>query len=140
MSALPAVFDTLVASLVAVLGSGQVFDGPPAQYTDTRGLSVGATRQDESVDWQAPTSDLAGAGETFTIRCLAWAGSGATVFKPMRDQVAEYLTAVENVLSADRSIGGAVSTAWISGGTWMQEQTGQGALVTCEFRIGCTRY
>lgn len=140
MSALPAVCDYLAAAFAAQLGPGRVFDGPPTQYIGSSGVALGATREDESVIWDAPTSDMTGSGEAFTLRCLAWSGSGDVTFKPHRDAVAVFLVAAEEVVAADRTLGGAASTAWITGGTWMQEQTGSGALVTCEFRIDCTTY
>lgn len=141
MTGLPGVFDTLTAAMVGAFGPGLVFDGPPAKYVDSKGVALGATRDSESVPWFAPPSDLGGAsGEEFSIPCLAWAGWGQITFKPLRDDVAVFLTVAEELLAADRTIGGSVSTAWITGGTWLQEQTGTGALVTCEFRIDCTRF
>lgn len=141
MTGLPGVFDAFTAAMVGALGAGVVFDGPPVAYVGSRGVALGATRDSESVPWLAPPSDLGGeGGEAFSIPCLAWSGSGDTVFKPHRDAVAAFLVVAEQVVSADRRFGGVVDTAWITGGTWLQEQTGSGALVTCEFRIDCTRF
>jgi hypothetical protein len=50
------------------------------------------------------------------------------------------MTAVAEQLAADRTLGGVADTAYMTGGTWMQEQTGDGALVTCEFRIVIDRF
>jgi hypothetical protein len=44
------------------------------------------------------------------------------------------------VLGADPTVSGAVDTASLTGGTWTQEQTGEGALVTCEFRVSLRRF
>jgi len=62
------------------------------------------------------------------------------VFKPARDQVGDIVTATTDRIAADRTLGGVVSTADVTGGIWQQEQTGEGALCTCEFRILVQQY
>ena len=139
--AFPAVCDALTASLSQVLGADSVYDGPSVQDIGSSGLAIGATREDTSAGFSAEASDLAGGvSEGLTITCLAWSGSGDVVFKPARDRVGDIVTATTNRIAADRTLGGAVDTADMTGGTWMQEQTGEGALVTCEFRIVVQKY
>jgi hypothetical protein len=143
---LVAVFERAVAPLSAARvaansSSINVLDGPAVNYVGTAGVAVGATREDVAVDWSTRPGDLAGdSRQTLPITCLAWSGSGSTSFAPHRTTVAAILTAIEAELAADRDLGGVVSTAWITGGTWMQEQTGSGALVTCEFRVTTTQF
>jgi hypothetical protein len=105
------------------------------------GLAIGATREDVSSEFSSPPAGLDGTvGEDITVTCLAWSGGGDVVFKPHRDAVNTIMTAVAEQLAADRTLGGVADTAYMTGGTWMQEQTGDGALVTCEFRIVINRF
>jgi hypothetical protein len=139
--AFPEVCDALTQSMGLVLGADVVFDGPPVRDVSPYGLAIGATREDDTSSFVAAASDLAGGiSESLTVTCLAWSGSGDTVFKPARDQVRDIVAAVSMQLQVDRTLAGAVSTADITGGTWAQEQTGEGALVTCEFRINVQQY
>lgn len=139
--AFPQVCDALVASLRQVLGADVVFDGIPVQQVGAAGVAVGATREDTSSGFAARPSDLAGGiSESLTITCLAWSGDGRTVFKPHRDAVGATMLAVIAVVDADRTLGGVVDTAEVTGGTWQQEQTGEGVLVTCEFQITVQTY
>lgn len=137
MSAIPAVLDALVAVLRVApgLAGGSVFDGPQVDYAGTVGVAVGATREDLSTEFVMSSAGPGSTAEQVTVSCLAWSGSGDTVFKPHRDRTGQILDAVESALTADRSLGGVVSTAWITGGSLTQEQTGRGALVTLEFRV-----
>jgi hypothetical protein len=137
----PQVCDALVASLSQVLGADLVFDGPPVRDVGSFGLAIGATREDVSSSFSAEASDLAGGvSEGLTITCLAWSGSGDTVFKAARDRVGDIFSATTARIAADRTLGGAVDMVDIVGGTWMQEQSGEGALVTLEFRIFVQAY
>lgn len=141
MLAFPALCDALTASFGAALGADRAFDGPPARFAGSSGLAIGATREDVSSEFQAPPSGLDGAsGEDVTVTCLAWSGDGSTEFKRHRDAVRDILAAAEARLAVDRTLGGAVDTAYLTGGTWLQEQTGEGALVSCEFRISARRF
>lgn len=151
MSAIPEVLDALVAALrtsvdlAEVLDPGaadKILDGPAtADLSAPEGIAVGASRADESINFTWPAADLSdGSAEQFTINNLAWSGSGSTVFGPSRLRADLILVAVAATLAADRTLGGAVSTAWIEGGLVTQIQTGRGALVTVEFQITATRF
>lgn len=137
----PEACDTLVAAFKQATGA-DIFDGPPARMPSSTGVAVGATREpDVTSEWQAPSTDMGGGyGEDLTVVCLAWSGGGGVVFKPYRDQVRDLLELVVAALAADRTLGGSVSTVDLTGGTWTQEQTGEGALVTCEFRVHLRRF
>lgn len=139
--AFPDVCDALYRIMSLALGADAVFDGPPAAMPGSSGLAIGATREDTTSDFAAPPAGLSGAtSEDLTVTCLAWAGSGDVVFAPMRDRVREITQAVATGITADPTLGHVVDRAEITGGTWMQEQTGEGALVTLEFRVVCTTY
>lgn len=145
MTAIPEVLDALTAiwrtALPAGLRADQVFDGPPAgEYVGTEGVAVGASIQDNAVEFTQPAADVGGgSAERISVTCLAWSGSGDTAMKPRRDRVDEILGALEQTLSVDRTLGGVVSTAWLTSGALVQQQN-RGALVTAEFRISVTRF
>jgi len=141
ITSFPAVCDALVTAMGQVLGTDVVFDGTPVRDVGPSGLAIGTTREDVSSAFSASAADLGGGlSEGLTVTCLAWAGSGDTVFKAARDRVGEIVTATTNRITADPTLGGVVDTADVSGGIWQQEQTGEGALVTCEFRILVQQY
>jgi len=146
VTAIPEVLDALTAiwrtAQPAGLRPDQVHDGPPAgEYTGTEGVAVGASVQDNGVEFTAPAADIGGgSGEEATVTCMAWAGSGDTKMKPLRDRVDAVLDALEQALAEDRTLRGAVSSAWLTSGALVQQQTGRGALVTAEFRINVTRF
>jgi hypothetical protein len=136
----PAACDALVAAFAQATG-GDVFDGPPARLPGSSGVAVGTAREDAASEWTASAAGLDGrADEDVIVTCLAWSGGGGVVFKPHRDTVRGLLELAEQGLAADRSLGGAVDTAYLTGGSWTQEQTGEGALVTCEFRVNLHRF
>lgn len=144
MTAIPEVLDALVAVWrntqdLADLRPDQVYDGPPVTYIGTEGVSVGASRKDDSVEFTYPPSALDSTGDRFTISCMAWSGSGDVDMKPRRDRVDAILDALERNLAVDRSLGGVVDQAWIVGGSITQEQD-RGALVIAEFRIQARRF
>jgi hypothetical protein len=137
MTAIPLVLDALVAALRLApdLAAVDVFDGPQPIAAGGEGIAVGASREDNSVEFTWPPADLAGGdAEHATIACLVWSGSGDTTFAPARLRVAELLDAVDAALSANRTLSGAVTRAWITDGV-LQQQQANGALVTCEFHV-----
>jgi hypothetical protein len=137
----PAVCDALTTMLGQKIGSSNVYDGPPARFVGSSGLAIGATREDVSSEFNADPAGLGGGvSEGVTVTCLAWAGGGGTVFKPFRDTVRGIVSAVTDVVTADPSLGGVCDTSDITGGTWTQDQTGEGALVACEFRISVRKF
>lgn len=142
MTAIPEVLDALVsmwrsAHDLAGLRDDQIYDGPSVNYIGTEGVAVGASVDENSIEFSFPPSGLESTEERFTVACLVWSGSGDTAVKPRRDRVAEILGALELYLAQDRTLGGVVSEAWIVGGSMAQEQN-RGALVTAEIQIQIT--
>jgi hypothetical protein len=132
----PDVCDALTVGLGQAIGSANVYDGPPARFLGSSGLAIGATIEDVSSEFTSSPAGLGGASdEAVTVSCLAWAGGGGTVFKPLRDTVRAIVDAAIAEIAADPSLGGACDTADVTGGMWTQDQTGEGALVRCEFRV-----
>lgn len=143
MTAIPAVLDALVAAFRAAPGvsADSVFDGPETAAVRIEGIAVGMSVEDRAVEFTWSYADPGGGDrEHGVVSCVAWSGSGDTSFQPHRDRVAELLSAAAAGLAVDRTLGGAVSTAWITGGAFTQEQTGSGALVTAEFRVEFDRF
>jgi hypothetical protein len=137
----PDVCDALTTALGQTIGSSNVYDGPPAQFIGSSGLAIGATREDVSSEFTSSPAGLGGASDQdLTVTCLAWSGGGGVIFKPHRDTVGGIVAATTNRISTDPSLGGVVDTCEVTGGTWAQEQTGEGALVTCEFRVNVRKF
>lgn len=137
----PAVCDALTSKLGFLLGTPSVYDGPPARFVGSSGVAIGATREDVSSEYSASPASLDGdTSEGVTVACLAWSGGGGTVFKPHRDIVRAIVDTVSTLIVSDPSLGGVCDTSDITSGVWMQEQTGDGALVSCEFRIVIRRF
>lgn len=143
----PDVYDALVASWTTIrdqlgLDGSQIFDGPAVSYAGSEGIAVGATATDTTAEFELGAGALDSDAEHTTIPCLAWAGHGDTTFTTIRGRVKAMLAVVRTDLARDNHpIYGVVSSAWITGGTFIQDQTRdergiyRGALVTCEFRI-----
>jgi hypothetical protein len=147
MTAIPEVLDALTRTWrtsadvqSAGIRPDQVLDGPPTSYMYSEGIAVGASREDNSVEFRRNPSSMTDSNERFDVTCLAWSGSGDTVFKLLRDRCDAFLAAADAALAADRTLGGVVSNAWLVDGAMTQEQTGQGALVMVEFTIEATNY
>lgn len=133
--------DALVTALQSALPAVLILDGPPVAEPGHEGIAIGASREDNSVEWTWQPAEIDGDPEEHaTITCLAWYGSGDTVFALARDRVVALVGVVDAVLTADRTLAGAVTAAWITGGVLQQEQSGAGALVTCEFSVEFDRY
>jgi hypothetical protein len=139
-TAIPTALDALVAVFKVALPGVAVYDGPSADYAGTEGAAVGASREDDAIEFELPTAGLGRNGERDVITCILWSGSGSTVFKPHRDRVNEMIGAVIAGLKTNLTLSGAVSTADVTGGVISQEQTGRGVLVIGELRVALTRF
>jgi hypothetical protein len=140
--AIPAATDAYVRALKASGDLGTtvvVLDGPSPIDAGMEGVAVGASLQDRAGDFTVPASDMSSdTAQTFTLTCTAWARSGDTTFKAARDRVSQIVSIADNVLAADRTLGGTVSTAWIADGIFEQQLNEAGIVVTIEFRIEAT--
>lgn len=145
MTAIPEVLDALVtrwrtAQDLSGLRPDQVHDGPPTTYVGNEGVAVGASRNDNAIEFAQSATDVAGGqADRFRVTCQAWSSSGDIAMKPRRDRVDAIIDALDSHLAVDRTLGGAVSTAWIVGGAFIQEQN-RGALVIAEFSVSVRRF
>ena len=139
-SRIPAVTDALVSTLTAALPSVQVFDGRWVTVPDGDYLCVGWTP-----DGEGPTGqqDWAGLGnrardERIDIPCYADAYSGSTDTASRRNAAFALLTAAENALRTDPTLGGALpQPGWAQIGSYSvrQEQTEAGLEVGVVFHV-----
>ena len=141
--ALPAMTDAYVRMLQASgdLTGEIVLDGPAARDAGMEGIAVGASRENPAGDFTVNVSDLASDNaQTIRLVCLAWVRSGDLTFTAARNRVVQLVGFADAALSADRTLGGTVSTAWITDGVFDQELDDTGILVTIEFRIEGTLF
>lgn len=137
----PALCDNFVATLSTWpdLAGVTVLDGPSVNYAGNEGIAIGASREDIAGEYAVNASDMAsdGAG-TLSLTSTVWVRTGDTTFTAARSRCGQLYSATAAALASDRTIDGAVSTAWIVGGSFDQMQTGNGVLVFVEFRIEAT--
>jgi hypothetical protein len=121
------------------LAAANILDGPSVTDAGMSGVVVGGSRENPSGDFRMPVSDMSTSGsQTFAISCLAWARSGEASdagWQTLRRQCSAIVEWADSVLVADRTLGGSVSSAFITDGVFDQEPSPQGSLVTIEFRI-----
>lgn len=140
---IPGLLDAYVAMLKQwpALADVQILDGPAAAWVTGVGIAVGASLEEVAGEFRPARGDVTdNDGTTFSLTSVAWSGGGVTEFKAARDRVSVLYDAAIGALSADRSMRGSVSTAWIGSGTFRQVQTGSGVLVAVEFHIQATRF
>lgn len=141
LTALVAAFraDSTIASLATV------YDGPlPANAEGGAAVCVG---DDGDPDVTEPGVEIdqtwAGLGakrreEVFTIHCAIIVYSGDEIMSVRRDEAKALLDAVETLLRADPSIGGAVRLAELTTFALHQEAFAAGTRVRCPFTVRCS--
>lgn len=122
-------------------GKGVILDGPSPFDRSDSGIAVGASVEDPSGEWLFEKSVIDGPSrQRFTLRCMAWATSGETIWQNMRNRCSEIIRLAETTLATDRTMKGTVSSAFMVGGTFDQQMMENGNLVVCEFRIDAVRF
>lgn len=151
-SKLPALISYLVAQFQAAATLGQaippvyVYDGPPTTALDAPlKLYVGLTdpdniAADEAGIFDQTRQDLGqGREETLSVRCAAEAWSGDDSIATVRASVFGITAAVENLIRADTSFGGAagatLASPGVTGGVLLQNNTSTGAVAQVRFSI-----
>jgi len=138
-SIIPTALDALVAAFTAVLDI-EVIDGPPTIEIPLTGLYVGATTDDNKVDFQQTWAGVGGLfrNESFQIPNLLYLRTGDTVLSPVRLALFGHLATIENTLRADPTLGIAgriVRAEFGTSGGLTQLQTKQGCICLVEFSI-----
>jgi hypothetical protein len=151
----PQILAYLVAAFTAspALGAATppvlVYDGPKVTGdTGTLALWVGVDdidtatpiSADSQQEWM-PGAGRAGRTEQISVHCTLQAKSGSDDVPSLRAQVADALSAVEGVLRADPSLGGAtpgVKNAGVTSAEWRQYPLPPGMAVRVMFTISAS--
>jgi hypothetical protein len=144
---IPAMMDAYVSmlnnsELGSQLSTGLVvLDGPSAMDASKFGIAVGAAVEDPSGEFALESADVSdNQRQRYTLRCIAWARSGETIWVNTRNKCADILRIADATLAADRTMRGVVSYARVVGGTFSQQMGDTGIIVTSEFRIDAVRF
>jgi hypothetical protein len=120
----------------------EVFDGPaPERAFAPRAVTIAAAFQDDQ-DAVAVSRVESGARpnitETLTVAGSVYAGDGSTdpeATERHRQSAGAILTAIEDGLRADRTLGGAVALARLASAQWLQGRDLKGTGVSIGFTI-----
>lgn len=120
-----------------------VFDGPdPARALAPRAVTVGEPFQE---DQEAVTEERVERGArpsvttTWTVAGSVYVGGGQVSMETHRDAASAILTAIDNGLRADRTLGGAVSLARLGSASWLQGRDDKGAGVAIGYTVELIR-
>jgi hypothetical protein len=116
-----------------------VFDGPaPERAYAARAVTIAAAFQDDQDAVMVDRVEY-GAGPTVTERMTVagsvYVGGGDVDVDGYRGQAGSILTAIEDALRADRTLGGAVSLARLASAQWLQGRDSKGTGVSIGFTI-----
>lgn len=143
-AALDALQATIRAALPAPVDGEEVpdavdvFDGPDSDRPfSRRSVTVAAPFED---DQSAVIEDRSTSGlgsrltQTFDVACSAYVGSGAAddqAIDEHRASMGAILTAIDQALQDDPTLGGEVARAFLSSATWLQgrDEAGAGVMV-----------
>lgn len=145
-SAVPAVIDTLIASLSTALPAAAVFDGAGAtDLNPPLAVHVGLSDVDDDGWSEAAASSQGWAwlghsqrDEQFSVHCdvIAWNGTGDA--KAARDAAYTALTAVASAITGDPALGGsALYTVGLTTSALFQIQSATGAAARLPFDVTC---
>jgi hypothetical protein len=136
----PAAIDFLVAGLPSIQEDLQVLDGPPIVELASLGIAIGYDPDKVSVESETSSGGLGAEMEDFGINCIAWARSGNTDMKALRDQLTQLMIGIESYLRKNARLGGAVTNAYLRTVDLDQLQTQNGAWATIAFVITCKAF
>lgn len=116
-----------------------VFDGPaPERAYAPRAVTIAAAFQDDQ-DAVSVSRVESGARpnvtETMTVAGSVYAGGGDVDVERYRSEAGQILTAIEDGLRADRTLGGAVALARLASAQWIQGRDSKGTGVSAGFTI-----
>jgi hypothetical protein len=145
-SRIPAAIDGLLAALRALqattLAGVDIYDGPKLDASQNgQRLFIGFDDQTVGAtgaqDWASMPASGRSVAENITVNCVAESSTGQTDAKGRRDQCFSIIAAVEGVIKADPTLGGAINgyAKPPDNITVQQAQTAQGAVCTVFFGI-----
>ena len=116
-----------------------VFDGPaPERAYAPRAVTVAAAFQDDQ-DAVAVTRTESGAlphvTETLTVAGSVYAGGGDVDVERYRREAGAVMTAIEDGLRSDRTLGGTVNLARLESAQWLQGRDATGTGVSIGFTV-----
>lgn len=137
--------DAIAGLLAALRGSAAldgvaVFDGPVVNgSTAMEVITVGYTGGEDE-DSADATEAIAGLSvqqqrERYVVRCAASVRNGSADMAAARTRAYELVGYVGGVLTADKTLGGAVMKASLGAATLRQAQDSRGALATVVFEV-----
>jgi hypothetical protein len=116
-----------------------VFDGPdPARVYAGRAVTIAEPFED---DQQAVAEDRVESGArpmvrtTLTVAGSVYAGGGGVAMEVHRDAASAILTAIDDGLRADRTLGGVVGLVRLASAQWTQGRDDKGAGVAIGFTV-----
>jgi hypothetical protein len=120
-----------------------VFDGPdPARAFAARAVTVGEPFQE---DQEAVAEERVESGARpnvttrWTVAGSVYVGGGLVSIETHRDAASAILTAIDDGLRADRTLGGAVHLARLGSASWLQGRDDKGAGVAIGFTVELVR-
>lgn len=137
----PAVTDALIAGFGAApdLSGVQIIDGPPTRNVtlDPDVIVVGFSTERPAMEVTQSEQNLAATRdrEDYDLVCLASSWRGESGVKAVRDRCGELVDAMNQVLIADRRLGGACLHARLSVHSVAPIQTDTGPCCTAEVLI-----
>ena len=140
-SRIPAVIDALVSTLTAALTTtAKVIDGPLVTTPDGDYLTVGWTPDGQTTTGQQEWAGLGNKArnEQIDVPCYCDSYSGSTTVSARRNAAFALMTAAENALRSDATLGGAIpNPGWAQIGAYSeyQEQTDAGLAVGVVFHV-----
>lgn len=138
----PVVLDALVHILTAAPSVPvKVFDGPETQWPERVDLiAVGLSPENLANPARRDPAGFSATAESADITCLARSWAAGSTVKPRRDRAYQLLSAVIDVIAADRTLGGACSHAEVTGSIYLPFQTPKGLLVDVVFTVRATAF
>lgn len=148
-STVPAAMTALLAAFRAApgLAGTDVRDGPVVTASAASEVVIvgwyGQMTDELAVEGALAMEGLAAEPdrEQYVIRCAILAGSGDGNMTAARTRAYELAAACGAAVAADRTLGGAVMSAYVTSQSLRQEQRQSGgAVATVEFGVGCDAY
>ncbi len=137
----PAVLDALleVLRMHPGLRGVRIWDGPPLPSSEQDSLvvgGVGSERDDPEVTSTFTNAGLGQRAESVDVACQIFCWTGDTDMRPRRERAYSLLTAADDALAVDRTLGGLVARARLGDTVRLaQNQTESGAEAVLDFTI-----
>lgn len=116
-----------------------VYDGPdPSRAYAPLAVTVAAAfedNQDAVLEERVESGARPSVTTTLTVACSVYAGGGDVDINIHREAAGRILTAINDGLTADRTLGGAVDLARMGAASWLQGRDAKGAGAMIGFTV-----